>query len=247
MIQDAGNIELFELLETEPKTRCTVCLSYWNVGIVYCTCAHFLQKITVVNRKLVKYTMDLLSLPEHVIKKGTLHGHRYGKKPGDKEYCLANQLKKKCKRKSSKESMTESFEIVNSVFEWLNIIEMEKFGDGGMLLQMKITLIICQNKTTSTSRTNGGFIQISKVLTHTIEKSFWFQASVVYLGTITTRSWRRTIWAYLLLLEAQTMAVGTEFIFYMVELARFLVVFLQFRKSRRRRAKSWMNGETRYL
>ena len=36
------------------------------------------------------------------------------------------------------------------------------------------------------------------------------------------------------LLQAQTMAVGTEFIFYMVELARLLVVFLQFRKSRRR-------------
>ena len=34
------------------------------------------------------------------------------------------------------------------------------------------------------------------------------------------------------------MAVGTEFIFYMVELARFLVVFLKFRTSRRRQAKS---------
>ena len=38
MIQDVGNIELFELLETEPKTQYTACLSYWNVGIVYCTC-----------------------------------------------------------------------------------------------------------------------------------------------------------------------------------------------------------------
>ena len=52
-----------------------------------------------VNRKFVKYTMDLLSLPEYVIKKGRPHGHRYGQKPGDKEYYLANQLKKKCKKK----------------------------------------------------------------------------------------------------------------------------------------------------
>ena len=44
MIQEVGNIELFELLETEPETQCTACLSYWNVGIVYCTCGHFLQK-----------------------------------------------------------------------------------------------------------------------------------------------------------------------------------------------------------
>ena len=28
MIQDVGNIELCELLETEPKTQCKVCLSY---------------------------------------------------------------------------------------------------------------------------------------------------------------------------------------------------------------------------
>ena len=99
MIQDVGNFELFELFETDPKTQCTACLSYWNVGIVCCTCGHFLQKETEVNRKFVKYTMDLLSLPEFVIKKGRLHGHRYGKKPGDKEYYLANQVKKKCKKK----------------------------------------------------------------------------------------------------------------------------------------------------
>ena len=43
--------------------------------------------------------MDLVSLPEYVIKKGRPHGHRCGKKPGDKEYYLANQLKKKCKKK----------------------------------------------------------------------------------------------------------------------------------------------------
>ena len=35
MIQEVGNIELFELLETHPKTQCKACLSYWSVGIVY--------------------------------------------------------------------------------------------------------------------------------------------------------------------------------------------------------------------
>ena len=54
--------------------------------------------------------------------------------------------------------MTDSYEIMSSVFEWLNIIEMKKFVEDGMLLQMKITLIICQNKNTSTTRTSGGFI-----------------------------------------------------------------------------------------
>ena len=54
MIQEVGNIELFELFETDPKTQCKACLTYWSVGIVYCTCGHFLQE-TEVNRKFVIY------------------------------------------------------------------------------------------------------------------------------------------------------------------------------------------------
>ena len=73
----------------------------------------------------------------------------------------------------------------------------------------------------------------------------WFQASIVYFATITT-SRKRTIRAYVLL-QAQTMAVGTEFIFYMVELARFLMVFLNFTKSGRRWVKSCVNEATRFL
>ena len=99
MIQDVGNIELCELLETEPKTQCTVCLSYWNIDILYCTCGHFLHKERGDKQKFISYTMDLLSIPEYVIKKGRPHGHRYGEKPGDKEYFTANHLKKRCKKK----------------------------------------------------------------------------------------------------------------------------------------------------
>ena len=42
MIKAAGNTELCEPLDVEPKAQCKVCLSYWDVGIVYCTCGHFL-------------------------------------------------------------------------------------------------------------------------------------------------------------------------------------------------------------
>ena len=98
MIHEVGNIELCELLNTEPKTQCKVCLSYWDIGIVYCTCGHFLRKGREENQKFIKYTMDLLSIPDYYIKKGQPHGHRYGKKPGDKEYYIANQLKKKRKK-----------------------------------------------------------------------------------------------------------------------------------------------------
>ena len=92
--------------------------------------------------------MDLLSVPEYVIKKGWPHEHQYGKKRVDKEYFSDNQLKKHAKRKSSKESMTDSYEIQNSVVEWLKIIEPKNFVNDGMLMRMKITVTIWQHKNT---------------------------------------------------------------------------------------------------
>ena len=48
---------------------------------------------TVASRSFIEYTLDL-SIPENVIKKGRPHDHRYGKLPGNKEYYLANNLKR---------------------------------------------------------------------------------------------------------------------------------------------------------
>ena len=36
IIKDLGNVELFELFETDPETQCKECLLYWNLGIIYC-------------------------------------------------------------------------------------------------------------------------------------------------------------------------------------------------------------------
>ena len=137
MIQDVGNVELFELLETDSKTQCKACLSYWSQGIVLCTCGHLLTE-TVANRGFIEKTLDLLSIPEYVIKKERPHGHRNGKLPGSREYYLAKNLKKmhqeefqrdprdcflrdpekrETKRKTMKESMTDSCEMTFSVYE----------------------------------------------------------------------------------------------------------------------------------
>ena len=98
MIHEVGNVEFSQLLDMEPKAQCKICLSYWDVGIVYCTCGYFFRNGTEENKKFVQYTTDLLSIPNYYIKKGRPHWHRYGKKPGDHEYCIANSLKKKCKK-----------------------------------------------------------------------------------------------------------------------------------------------------
>ena len=99
VIKAGGNTELCELLDVEPKAQCKVCLSCWDVGIVYCTCGHFLRDDTTENKKYIKSVLDLFSIPYYFIRKGRPHGHRYGKKKGDHEYFIANQLKKKCKKR----------------------------------------------------------------------------------------------------------------------------------------------------
>ena len=45
VIKAAGNTELCELLDVEPKAQCKACLAYWDVGIVFCTCGHFYEMI----------------------------------------------------------------------------------------------------------------------------------------------------------------------------------------------------------
>ena len=78
MIQDMNNVELFELCETIPKVPCSDCLLYWNQGIVYCTCGHLLRE-DQSSRGILQWTLDLLSIPNYVIKKVRLHGNRLEK------------------------------------------------------------------------------------------------------------------------------------------------------------------------
>ena len=60
------------------KKMITECLSYWSEGIVHCTYGHLLKEI-VANRGVIQYTMDFLSIPEYIIKKGRPHGTDMGK------------------------------------------------------------------------------------------------------------------------------------------------------------------------
>ena len=69
----------------------------WSEGIVNCTCGQLLKEI-VANRRFIKYTLDLLSIPEYVIKKGRPHGLRYGKAPENKVFHLVHNLKKRYNR-----------------------------------------------------------------------------------------------------------------------------------------------------
>ena len=64
MIEDMGNVELFEVCETIPKVQCSQCLLYWNQGIVCCTCGHLLRE-NQSSRGILQWTLDLLSIPNY--------------------------------------------------------------------------------------------------------------------------------------------------------------------------------------
>ena len=90
-----GNVELFELCETNPKVQCKECLLYWNKGIVYYTCGHLLKE-SEASRGPIQCTLYLLSIQNYVIKQGRPHGHRFGKTKEQKDYHIPHSLRKRC-------------------------------------------------------------------------------------------------------------------------------------------------------
>ena len=95
MIKDMGNVKLFELFETDPKTQCKECLLYWSQDIVYCTCGHLLKE-SEASRGAIQCTLDFLSIQNYVSKKGRPHGHRSGKTKEQRDYHVAHNLRERC-------------------------------------------------------------------------------------------------------------------------------------------------------
>ena len=110
-IHEVGNIELCELLDTEPKTQCKVCLLYWDIGIVCCTCGHFLRKGTEENKKFIQYTMDLLSIPDYFKRKGDLVT---GRSQETKNTTSPISSRRSAKRSTTRVSTIDLYEMTNS-------------------------------------------------------------------------------------------------------------------------------------
>ena len=98
-IMAAGNTEICEIINVEPKWQCKVCLKHCSTGIKNCTCGRLMTDDSAENRKYISAVLDTFSIPNFYIRKHRPHGHRYGKAPGCKDYFTANQLAKKCRKK----------------------------------------------------------------------------------------------------------------------------------------------------
>ena len=97
MIRDMGNVDLFELCETNPKVQCSECL-LWNQGIVYCSCGHLLKE-REASQHFHQWRMDAFSIENYVIKKERPRGARHGKTEAQKEHFVAHNARKRCLKK----------------------------------------------------------------------------------------------------------------------------------------------------
>ena len=98
-IKEAGNIEISEIVNAEPKWQCKSCLNHCNPGVIYCVCGRLMTTDSSENRKYISSTLDSFSVANFYIRKDRPRGHRYGKATGCKEYHTAHQLAKKCRKK----------------------------------------------------------------------------------------------------------------------------------------------------
>ena len=108
LFMDAGNIEISEIVNAEPKWQCKCCLNHCNTGVIYCVCGRLMTKDSAENRKYIPAILDTFSIQNSYIRKDRPRGHRYGKSQGCKEYFTANQLARKCRKKNTTASTTGS-------------------------------------------------------------------------------------------------------------------------------------------
>ena len=139
--------------------------------------------------------------------------------------------------------MTDSYEIQSSVVEWLSIIQTKNFVDDGMLLRMKITYTIWLHKNTLSRKANGG-LHSNKSGSYTLplRKRSAFKVAMSTLERLQQEAGEKSHVA--LRSDKHQQWEGTKFIFFMVEMARFMVDSLSFRKPKRWCTKYWMNGVT---
>ena len=74
-IKESGNIEISEIVNTEPKWQCKSCLNHCNPGVIYCVCERLMTTDSAENRKYISSTLDSFSIANFYIRKDRPRGH----------------------------------------------------------------------------------------------------------------------------------------------------------------------------
>ena len=159
MIQDMDNVELFELCETLPKVQCPECLLYWNQAIVYCTCGHLLRE-NQSSRNILRGTLDLLSIPNYVIKKMRPHSNRHGKTEEQRKHYCPYFEKRDASQGVLKEFTIASRTNQHFVNRYSALIELKKYASRCTRTRRKISPIVCRKTSTLDTKRIGGSLSI---------------------------------------------------------------------------------------
>ena len=72
--------------------------SFWNQGIVYCTCGHLLKE-SEASQHFHQWRWDASSIENYVIKKERPGGARHVKTEAQKEHFIAHHARRRCLKK----------------------------------------------------------------------------------------------------------------------------------------------------
>ena len=160
-IMDAGNIEISEIVNAEPKWQCKSCLNHCNPGVIYCVCGRLMTKDSAENRKYISSILDSFSIPNFYIRKDRPRGHRYGKSQGCKEYFTANQLAKKCRKKRNMIASTTGASATRpSERQWSKSVALNKWLSRWTSLRTRTTVTKPAGKKSSSTVAIGGSTRI---------------------------------------------------------------------------------------
>ena len=141
----------------------SVCLSYWDIGIVYCTCGHFLRKRREENQKLSSTRWTSSQFPTASLRKDDLTDTDMVRRRETGNITSPTSSRRSARRRTSRVSMTGSYEMNNSAIEWLRMIETKMFVDKWMLLQMEIIPTIWLHKNITITKVIGGIVRTRQV------------------------------------------------------------------------------------
>ena len=159
--------------------------------------------------------LTFFSIPNYYIKKQRPHGHRYGKKPGDHEYFIANSLKKKCKKRE-----------FLSIHDWF--IRDERFRKS--MIELGRTEEVCRemDKLANEDHTHHATAEDISVY----RNNWWIRSNFVGSDTMPVRhraDFKEALYTLRRLKSQDDQAYHqnwwAKLFFILVELARFLVAF----------------------
>ena len=106
------------------------------------------------SRGAIKWTLDLLSISNYVIKKGRPHGNRHGKTQEQRDYHVAHNLRKRC--------IKRHFEGIHDRFLKDEIFRASQLDHDRTeeVSRKKISPIIWRKQNTFDTRRIGGFLSI---------------------------------------------------------------------------------------